>query len=141
MSHLSILSPFMTYSQVCNKINPTGARSGAGTAYPSGAPGFTPRFWCGLSILSYNQVCNKSNTTGATRGAGTVQSSGAPDFTLSFQWGSCCSIISFLDHCFPYCPFISFVIVFSVLLRCTTFYCLFQYRQTYFQQYVMFHIC
>jgi hypothetical protein len=34
----------MTYHRVCNKINTTGATSGAGTAYPSGAPEFTPCF-------------------------------------------------------------------------------------------------
>ena len=29
---------YMTYHRVCNKINTTGATSGAGSAYPSGAP-------------------------------------------------------------------------------------------------------
>jgi hypothetical protein len=29
---------------ICNKINTTGAISGAGTDYPSGAPEFTPGF-------------------------------------------------------------------------------------------------
>ena len=33
----------MTYHQVCN--NMTGATSGAGTAYPSGAPEFTPALY------------------------------------------------------------------------------------------------
>ena len=33
-----ILSSFMTYHRVCNWINTTGVSSGAGTAYPSGAP-------------------------------------------------------------------------------------------------------
>jgi hypothetical protein len=34
----------MTYHQLCNLINnTTGATGGAGTAYPSGAPVFTPR--------------------------------------------------------------------------------------------------
>ena len=32
------------YYRVCNQINTTGATSGAGTAYPSGAPEFTPSF-------------------------------------------------------------------------------------------------
>jgi hypothetical protein len=31
-------------NRVCNQINTTGATSGAGTAYPSGAPEFTPGF-------------------------------------------------------------------------------------------------
>jgi hypothetical protein len=31
-----VLSSFMTYHQVCNYINTTGATSGAGTAYPNG---------------------------------------------------------------------------------------------------------
>jgi len=34
----------MTYHRVCNYINTTGATSGAGTAYPSGAHEFTPGF-------------------------------------------------------------------------------------------------
>jgi hypothetical protein len=42
--HLPVLSSFMTYHRVCNKINTTGATSGAGTAYPSGAPEFISVF-------------------------------------------------------------------------------------------------
>ena len=42
--HFPFLSSFMTYHRVCNKINTTGATSGAVTAYPSGAPEFTPSF-------------------------------------------------------------------------------------------------
>jgi len=34
----------MTYQWVCNKNNTTGATSGAGTAYLSGAPEFTYTF-------------------------------------------------------------------------------------------------
>jgi len=34
----------MTYHWVRNKTNKTGVTSGAGTAYPSGAPEFTPGF-------------------------------------------------------------------------------------------------
>ena len=36
----------MTYHRVCNYvyIDTTGATSGAGTAYPCGAPEFTPGF-------------------------------------------------------------------------------------------------
>ena len=41
---LPILSSFITYHRVCNEINTTGATSRAGTAYPSGAPEFTPVF-------------------------------------------------------------------------------------------------
>jgi hypothetical protein len=40
--HFPVLSSFMTYHRVCNYINTTGAASGAGTAYPSGAPECTP---------------------------------------------------------------------------------------------------
>jgi hypothetical protein len=32
----------MTYHRVCNEINTTGATSGAGTAYHSGAPEIAP---------------------------------------------------------------------------------------------------
>jgi hypothetical protein len=42
--HFSVLSSFMTYQQVCSYIHTTGATSGAGTAYSSGAPEFTPVF-------------------------------------------------------------------------------------------------
>ena len=34
----------MTYHRVCNQINTTDVTSGAETAYPSGAPEFTPIF-------------------------------------------------------------------------------------------------
>jgi hypothetical protein len=39
---LSILSSFMTYHRVCSYHYTTAVISGAGTAYPSGAPEFTP---------------------------------------------------------------------------------------------------
>ena len=39
--HFPVLSLFTTYYRVCST---TGATSGAGTAYPSGAPEFTPVF-------------------------------------------------------------------------------------------------
>jgi hypothetical protein len=41
------LYSFMTYHQVCNKSNMTGATCGAGTAYPFKAPEFTPGFQWG----------------------------------------------------------------------------------------------
>ena len=34
----------MAYHRVCNKISMTDVTSGAGTAYPSGAPEFNPGF-------------------------------------------------------------------------------------------------
>jgi len=34
----------MTYHRVCNYTNTTGATGGTKTAYPSGAPEFTPGF-------------------------------------------------------------------------------------------------
>ena len=40
--HFPVLSSFMTYPRVCNTNNTTGTTSGAGTAYPSGTPEFTP---------------------------------------------------------------------------------------------------
>ena len=42
--HFPVLSSFTTYYRVCNYIKTTGVASGAGTAYPSGAPEFTPIF-------------------------------------------------------------------------------------------------
>ena len=54
--HFLILSSFMTYHRVYNYVNTTGTTSGAGTAFPSGAPGFTPVLWCSCySIFSF--VC------------------------------------------------------------------------------------
>ena len=42
----------MTYHQLCNLINnTTGATGGAGTAYPSGAPVFTPRVLVGFVLF------------------------------------------------------------------------------------------
>ena len=41
----------MTYHRVCNEINMMGATSGAGTAYPFGAPVSTPRFLVGFVYL------------------------------------------------------------------------------------------
>ena len=40
--HFSVLSSSMTYNQVCNWSNTTGATSGAGTDCPAWAPGATP---------------------------------------------------------------------------------------------------
>ena len=42
--HFPVLSSFMTYHRVCDWINTTGATGGTRTAYPSGAPEFTPCF-------------------------------------------------------------------------------------------------
>ena len=54
-SRLYISSRSETYHWVCNQINITGVTSGAGTAYPSGAPEFIPGFLWGscYSILSF----------------------------------------------------------------------------------------
>ena len=41
-------------------------------------------------------VSVNSNTMGFTSGAGTDDHSGPPEFIPSFQWGSCCSIFSFM---------------------------------------------
>ena len=43
-NHNPVLSLFMIYHWVCNKIYTTDVTCGAGTAYPSGAPAFTPSF-------------------------------------------------------------------------------------------------
>jgi hypothetical protein len=57
--HFLVLSSFMTYHQVCKWINTTDATSGAGTAYPYGAPEFTTGFWWGscYSIFSFMYIC------------------------------------------------------------------------------------
>ena len=52
-----VLSSFMTYHRVCNKINMTGVTSVAGTAYPSGAPEFTPGFYWGSYYSIFSFMC------------------------------------------------------------------------------------
>ena len=43
--HFPVPFSFMTYHRICNWSNPTGATSGAGTAYPSGAHELTPSLY------------------------------------------------------------------------------------------------
>jgi len=40
---------------------------------------------------------DQSNPMGTTSGAGTAYPHGALEFTPDFQWGSCCSIFSFMS--------------------------------------------
>ena len=40
-NHNPVISSFMSYYSICNKSNTTDASSGAGTAFPSGAPKLT----------------------------------------------------------------------------------------------------
>ena len=47
---------FMIYKRVCNKINTTGANSGTGTAYHSGAPEFNPGF-NGVRVIRSLVLC------------------------------------------------------------------------------------
>jgi hypothetical protein len=54
--HFSVLSSFMTYRQFCGYSNTTGAISGAGTAYPSRAPEFTPIF-SGIRVTRSLVLC------------------------------------------------------------------------------------
>ena len=42
---VAYISSFMTYHRDCNWSNTTGATSESGTAYTSGAPESTPRFF------------------------------------------------------------------------------------------------
>ena len=54
--HFPVLSSFTTYYRVCKYINTTGATSGAGTAYPSGASEFTPGF-SGVRVTRSLALC------------------------------------------------------------------------------------
>ena len=54
--HFSVLSSFMTYHRIYNKINTTGTTSGAGTAYHSGALGFTTGF-SGVRVTQSLVLC------------------------------------------------------------------------------------
>ena len=51
--HFSVFSFFMTYHRACNWKNITGATSGSGTAYTSGAHEFTPS----LAISGVHSSC------------------------------------------------------------------------------------
>ena len=55
--HFPVLSSFMTYHQLCNQINATGVTSGAGNAYHSGAPQFTPDFQRGSCYWIFSFMC------------------------------------------------------------------------------------
>ena len=55
--HFPVLSSYMIYHRVCNYINTTGATSGAGTAYPSGTPEFTPGFVWGSCYSIFSFMC------------------------------------------------------------------------------------
>ena len=57
LKHFPVLFSFMTYHRVCNQINTTGVTSGAGTAYPSGAPEFTPGFKWGSCYSIFSFIC------------------------------------------------------------------------------------
>ena len=46
----------MTYHRACNQINTTGVTSGAGPAYPSGAPEFT-RVFSGIRVTRSLVLC------------------------------------------------------------------------------------
>ena len=56
--HFPVFYSFTTYYRVCSQINTTGATSGAGTAYPSGVPEFTPGFqWCSCYSIFWSLCC------------------------------------------------------------------------------------
>ena len=55
--HFPALSSFMTYHRVCNQINTTCVTSGAGTACPFGAPGFSPGFQWGSCYSIFSFIC------------------------------------------------------------------------------------
>ena len=77
------------------------------------------------NTYSLRNVSSKNGKkTSTNSGAGTVYSSGAPEFTPSFQWGSCCSIISFLFSVLQIvvCPFGLFLLAIALsILQFTTF--------------------
>ena len=54
---LVVLHLMQSYHWVCNQINTTGVTSGAGTAYPSGAPEFIPGFQWGSCYSIFSFIC------------------------------------------------------------------------------------
>ena len=55
--HFPVLSLIHDLSPALQLINTTGATSGAGTAYPSGAHEFTPSFQWGSCYLIFSIIC------------------------------------------------------------------------------------
>ena len=55
--HFPILSSLTTYYRVCNQINTTGAISGEGTTYHTGAPEFTHGFQWGPCYSIFGFIC------------------------------------------------------------------------------------
>jgi hypothetical protein len=60
--HKSVLSSFMTYHHRVNQINTTGATTGTGTAYSSGASLFTPCFKWGSWIMVITKLPNSEQS-------------------------------------------------------------------------------
>ena len=60
------------------------------------------------NVIYLNRRSNTNRNHGATCGANTTYASRAPEFTLGFQWGSYCSIFSFLCRVLQIvvCPFV-----------------------------------
>jgi len=84
-----ILSSFMTYHRICNKSNTTGATLGAGTAYPSVEPEFTPVFSVIRVSLSLNfcvVFCRFGRVSSKTKSSNTMTSAFV-FFCLCGVWG------------------------------------------------------
>ena len=102
--NIPVFSSFTTYHGVCNQINTTGVTSGAGTAYPSGAPEFTPGFQWGSCYSIFSFICMFSRSLF--------------DLLPFFFWPLCC--LSFFDIRILITSFwYLLAIVLSVLLRYT----------------------
>jgi hypothetical protein len=56
-NRIPVLSSFMTYHRVCNKINTTGATCGTRTAHPSRAPEFTLPDFSGILVVRSLILC------------------------------------------------------------------------------------
>ena len=134
--HFLVLSSFMTYHQICNQINTTGATSGAGTANPSGAPEFTSGFQWGSCYLIFSFICMFCRSlfvllsfffwplsclfffdlriliTPLVSSNFSYYPSGAPAFSPGLQQGSCYSIFSCMCNVLQIvvCPFVPFLL-------------------------------
>ena len=57
-NHFPVLSPFVIYDRDCSYSNTTGATSGVGTTYPSGAPELTHGVQWGSCSSIFSFLCS-----------------------------------------------------------------------------------
>ena len=87
--HFSILSSFMTYHRVITRLTRRVPTSRTGTAYPSGAPEFTPGFWWGSCYSIFGLICLLLENVNDTL---------SQFITGEFVWCGCFWAVKFAHH-------------------------------------------